>query len=237
MTLKLVPTLAYLAFLLILLALGDWQLGRAEEKRQIMALQERQAKGQEIFLTASILDDRDNLRYKKVRIRGHYDVWHQFLLDNQISSGKAGYFVFTPFLLDGGTKAVLVNRGWLPLTAKRAELPSVEFTASQPQNIIARINQFPSVGIKLADAEVPSEGWPSVVQVVDSLVLEKKLGYPLFTFQVELDADADNGYKRDWRTNTLMLPEQHTAYALQWFGLAFTLTLLFIVYSIKKSND
>jgi surfeit locus 1 family protein len=32
-----------------------------------------------------------------------------------------------------------------------------------------------------------------------------------------------------------MLPEQHTAYAVQWFALAFTLTVLFLVYSFKKS--
>ncbi|PPD40408.1 MAG: hypothetical protein CTY16_17655 [Methylobacter sp.] len=237
MPFKLLPTAAYLLVMLILLALGNWQLNRAEEKRQFIGLQERQANKDEVMvLSASSPDDAQGFRYKKARLTGYYDVAHQFLLDNQIYAGKAGYFVLTPFVLEGGQKAVLVNRGWLPLPAKRTELPYIGIANTQA-NITGRINHFPSVGIKLANAEIPTENWPSIVQWVNSPVLAKKLGYPLFGFQVELDTQLPDGYTRDWHANTLMPPEQHTAYAMQWFGLALTLTLLFIVYSIKNYND
>ena len=231
------PTLAYLCLLPLLIALGLWQLGRSEEKRLFLEQQEQGLVSTEIIqLSSAIQDGGDALRYKKVQAAGHYDQAHQFLIDNQISAGKAGYFILTPFVLQGETKAVLVNRGWVPLNQNRSVLPNLQIKNEQT-TVTGRINRFPSVGIKLAGAEIPSEGWPSVVQVIDSQVLANKLAYSIFPFQIELDKDLPEGFKREWQTTTIMLPEQHTAYAIQWFALAFTLTILFIWYSFKRNDE
>jgi surfeit locus 1 family protein len=232
-----VPTLVYLCLLPLLIALGVWQLGRSEEKRMFLKKQEHGLASSEIIqLSTDIENNIDTLRYKKVQVTGHYDMSHQFLIDNQISAGKAGYFVLTPFILQGETQAVLVNRGWVPLNHDRSILPDVQIKNEQTV-VRGRINRFPSVGIKLSGAEIPSDGWPSVLQVVDSQVLTKKLAYSIFPFQLELDKDLPEGFKREWQTTTVMLPEQHTAYAIQWFALAFTLTLLFIWYSYKRNDE
>jgi surfeit locus 1 family protein len=237
MTFEKAPTLAYLCLLPLLIALGIWQLGRSEEKRIFLDQQKQGLASTEIIQLSTALEDNvDALRYKKVQAAGHYDQAHQFLIDNQISAGKPGYFVLTPFVLQGETKAVLVNRGWVPLNQDRSVLPELQIR-NEPTIVRGRINRFPGVGIKLAGAEIPSEGWPSVVQVVDNQVLEKKLAYSLFSFQIELDKDQPEGFKREWQTTAIMLPEQHTAYAFQWFALAFTLTLLFIWYSCKRNHE
>ena len=231
------PTLAYLCLLSLLIALGTWQLGRSEEKRLFLEQQQQGLASSEIIqLSTSIENNVDALRYKKVRVMGHYDQAHQFLIDNQISAGKVGYFVLTPFVLQGEAKAVLVNRGWVPLNQDRSVLPDVRIKNEQTV-VTGRINRFPSVGIKLAGAEIPTDSWPSVTQVVDSEILAKKLAYPLFPFQIELDKDQRAGFKREWQTTTIMLPEQHIAYAIQWFALALTLTILFIWYSFKKNDN
>lgn len=235
MKFKLIPTLVYLCLLPVLIALGMWQLDRSEQKRAFLEAQEQAATAETLHLSAVIENNTEALRYKNVEVAGRYDVTHQFLIDNQISDGKAGYFVLTPFILAGETKAVLVNRGWIPLNQDRSILPDLQIKKAEAI-ITGRINNFPSVGIKLAGAETPSEGWPSIVQVVDSNVLAKKLGYPLFQFQIELAKELPDGYKREWRTSTIMQPEQHTAYAVQWFALALTLTILFIWYSFKKND-
>lgn len=121
------PTLAYLCLLPILIALGIWQLGRSEEKRLFLEKQEQKLASSEILqLSSATEDDAVALRYKKVQATGHYDQAHQFLIDNQINEGKAGYFVLTPFILQGGAKAVLVNRGWVPLNQKRSVLPDLQ---------------------------------------------------------------------------------------------------------------
>ena len=231
------PTLVYLCLLPLLIALGIWQLGRSEEKSLFLEQQGQELASSEIIQLSKAIDDNvDMLRYKKVQAAGRYDQAHQFLIDNQISAGKAGYFVLTPFVLQGEAKAVLVNRGWVPLNQQRSILPDLQISSEQTQ-VKGRINQFPSVGIKLAGAEIPTDGWPSVVQVVDSSILAKKLGYSLFPFQIELDKDQPEGFKREWQATTMMLPEQHTAYAIQWFALALTLTILFIWYSFKKNDE
>ncbi|MFU8789026.1 MAG: SURF1 family protein [Methylobacter sp.] len=232
---KFIPTLIYIGLLPVLLALGAWQLDRSQQKRALLESQ-AQALTSEILPLSSITEnDTETLRYRQAEASGHYDVAHQFLLDNQISEGKAGYFVLTPFILSRKAQAVLVNRGWIPLNPDRSILPDLQVSRTETR-ISGRLNNFPSVGIKLAGAEIPADGWPAVVQVVDSEVLAKKLGYPLFQFQLELAKELPDGFKRDWRTSTVMQPEQHIAYAFQWFALALTLTLLFIWYGFKNND-
>jgi surfeit locus 1 family protein len=235
MKFEIVPTIAYLCLMPLLIGLGTWQLERSEEKRAFLELQQQQAESEVLHLSPITEGNLEALRYKKVEVTGRYDNAHQFLIDNQISNGKSGYFVLTPFILKGAAKAVLVNRGWVPLNRDRSILPAVEIKNLQT-TITGRVNSFPSVGIKLAGADVPTDTWPSVVQVADSNILAKTLGYPLFQFQIELDKDLPDGFKREWRTTTVMLPEQHTAYAIQWFALALTLTIIFIWYSFKNND-
>lgn len=228
-------TLVFLCLLSLLLSLGIWQTHRAKEKRDFLQQQARSQVTETLRLSVATEDNAEVLRYRKLEIAGHYDVAQQFLIDNQISEGKAGYFVLTPFILQSENKAILVNRGWIAANPDRSQLPNVSLIA-EPMVIGGRANNFPSVGIKIAGAEIPTDSWPSVVQIVDSQIIAKKLGYPLFSFQLELNKELPYGFKREWHTSTIMPPEQHTAYAMQWFALAFTLTVLFIVYSFKKSS-
>ena len=226
----------YLLILSLLISLGFWQLNRAAEKRLFLQQQQKRIKS-DLHLTSETEDNLKWLRYRNVIIEGHYETQQQFLIDNQIVKAKAGYFIMTPFILKGSTKAVLVNRGWLAANPDRSLLPDIALLDNQNQ-IIGRINNFPSVGLKLQGAEIPTEGWPSVVQVAESKVLAEKLGYDLFSFQVELDPMQPQGYHRQWLENIIMPPEKHIGYAVQWFGLAITLTFLFFWHSRKKQvND
>ncbi len=239
MRFKIIPTLVYLCLVVLLIGLGNWQLGRSNVKKQFFAQQEQGlASSERIQLMPDSEDNLERQRYKKVRANGYYDQAHQFLIDNQISAGKAGYLVLTPFIMQGEAKAVLVNRGWIPLNQDRSILPDLQIILNPKlTTVTGRINGFPTVGIKLAGAEIPTETWPSVIQVVDSQILAKKLPYSLFSFQVELDKEIPQGFKREWQSTTIMLPEQHTAYAIQWFALAITLTILFIWYTFKSNDE
>ncbi|WP_374088303.1 SURF1 family protein [Methylomicrobium lacus] len=228
-----IPTLVVLCILPILIALGFWQLDRAEQKRAFFAAQKNGMAAPVLQLTAATADEKDVLRYRSAVASGHYDGDHQILIDNQIAGGKVGYFVLTPFILADGNKAVLVNRGWVPAHQDRKTLPDPALQQN-PAQISGRINHFPGVGIKLAGADQPSAGWPAVVQVADSAILSARLGYPVFPFMIELDKQAPEGYRREWREVSVMPPEQHVAYAVQWFGLALALVLLFLWFSRVK---
>jgi surfeit locus 1 family protein len=225
---------AYLALFTLFLSLGAWQINRANEKQDFLNIEAKRV-NETVKLTSETPDDSAALRYKQATVIGHYDTTKQFLLDNQIDAGKAGYFVFTPFKLQNSNKVILVNRGWIPLLEPRATLPNVNFSAENETTLNGRINTFPSIGLKLVGANQLTQTNPAVVGVIDTQVLATQLGYELFNFQLELDANSPNGFKREWATAKIMQPEQHLGYALQWFGLAFALTIIFIKFMRKSS--
>lgn len=225
---------AYLAFFILFLSLGVWQIHRANEKQDFLNIEAKRLT-ETVKLTPENSENAETLRYKQATISGHYDTKKQFLLDNQINAGKAGYFVFTPFKLAHSNKAILVNRGWIPLIEPRATLPKIEFPAENETILNGRINTFPSIGMKLDGANQPTKTNPAVVGLIDSTILAATLGYELFDFQLELNADSPNGFKREWAMAKIMQPEQHLGYALQWFGLAFALTVIFIKFGLRKT--
>jgi surfeit locus 1 family protein len=227
------PTIAYACLLPLLISLGFWQWHRADEKQQLLNLYAQNQAAPAVLLNADTAINVDNSRYRKVTLNGHYEPQQQFLLDNQISEHKVGYLVFTPFKLANSNKAVLINRGWLVAPAQRSQLPDVSFT-STTTTIEGTLNAFPRVGMASTAMSVPTDSNPSVVQVIDSTVLAKKLGYELLPFQIELAANQNHSFKREQRSITTIPPERHIGYAVQWFALAATLTFLFFWYSFKK---
>jgi len=232
----LAPTLAYLCLMPLLLALANWQFERAEQKQQLLDKAAQNAVAEIMQLSDLAKIDMQILRYKQIQLTGRYDQQHQFLLDNQISAGKAGYFVITPFWPQDDNRVILINRGWLPLNQDRTILPELSID-EKPTVITGRINQFPSIGLKLPGVEIATDTWPSVMQLIDNEKISKKLTLQVMPFQVELNKDQPYGFKRDWQITTVMQPEQHIAYAVQWLLLALTLTVLFIWYSFRNEND
>ncbi len=232
-----IPFIVFIAVLALLLRLGFWQLDRAEVKRAHITTQQEKMLLPPVALI-HLLATSDEWRYRQVQLRGHYDVAHQFLVDNQIINGKLGGFVLTPFVLTGNNKLVLVNRGWVAMSKDRQKLPDIDFKPPFGELVLSgMLNHFPGVGLVLAGADEPSDSWPSVVQIINDVKIAKKLNQPIFDFQVQLLPDQPDGYARDWQINTRMPPEKHIAYAVQWFALAVTLTLLILWISCKKYKD
>lgn len=225
--------LGYFMLTTLLCSLGFWQLGREEQKRALLEVQNQAMQAPALDLNARTLIDRGTYRYRQASLNGHYDAVHQILIDNQILDGKPGYLVLTPFVPDSGQTAVLVNRGWLPLGASRQTLPDLSINSPVKQ-IQGRINHLPEPGIRLDGADVPGETWPVRIQVVDTQRIAAKLGYAVADYQIELNPDQAEGYQRQWSFAVAIPPEKHRAYAVQWFGLALTLTALFIWNSSRK---
>lgn len=234
---SLFPTLGFLLVLPLLISLGFWQLDRADEKNRLLTLQQHRGEDDSVVINAESVDDPLAMRYRNITVSGQYDATQHILLDNRVVNGKPGYFVITPFRIQHSVKAVLVNRGWVPMNLDRTILPVLPKLNTQATQISGRINTFPRVGIKLQGAEIPTATEPAVVQLIDAEVLSKQLGYPLFGFQVELDPDMPDGFLRHWQKATVMPPEKHVAYAVQWFALALTLTGIFFFYSRKKEEN
>ena len=54
---------------------------------------------------------------------------------------------------------------------------------------------------------------------------------------IRLDPDQPQGFRRDWRPVTEMGPATHVGYAVQWFGLALALVVIYVVVNIRRVEN
>jgi len=66
--------------------------------------------------------------------------------------------------------------------------------------------------------------------------LAQHLQRELAPVSVLLDAGAEDGYLRRWRPIEFG-PDRHIGYAVQWFALALTLLIIYIVVNFRRSKD
>ncbi len=205
--------LAVIAFI----NLGRWQWHRAQYKSELAAaFRAGSAAVEPLAGRASATMP----RYTQVRAQGRYDGEHQFLLDNMSHDGQPGYEVLTPLLLDDG-RTLIVNRGWLPLTASRRQLPVIALDFSVTLTPAGKLDALPVAGIALGHVPpAPGLQWPKLTSFPTMADLSAALGRPLETQQLLLNAGEPLGYLRDWRPNTSFGPERHISYAFQWWGFA-----------------
>jgi surfeit locus 1 family protein len=224
------PTLAFLLVLPGLLALGFWQLDRAEQKRALLA-QIEAARAAPPTVLVERMPEPEALRFRRVRADGRYDSDHQFLLDNQVQQGRAGYLILTPLRIRGSDYAVLVNRGWHPVGPDRSQLPEVD-VAREPREIVGLATRGPSVGLRLGESGAGGEGWPRRIQYLDFDAMAAALPYRLLPLVVD---PAANGSALQARLEGFG-PQRHVGYAVQWFALAAALTALYGVLTISRRS-
>lgn len=205
-------------------SLGRWQLDRAEEKRELFAAFE--AGSDSVIELPAGLDPVE--RYRRVTTQGRYDASRQFLLDNMTHDGVPGVQVLTPLLRDDGT-ALIVNRGFIPSSGRRSELPDLP-AGGELRRVSGRMDFLPRPAVEL---EAPaSGGWPRLVSFPRTDDLTAALQVPVHPQVLLLDAGQPDGYLRDWQPPG-MTPEKHIGYAVQWFGLAAAVFVTWFVLSLK----
>ena len=226
-------TLLTIALIALLLSLGRWQLRRADEKR---ALYDAFTAGTDI---TRVLDSQTPHlpRYQHLAATGKYDPTRQILIDNMSNAeGHAGYFVITPFeLRDGGW--VLVNRGWVPIGASRAERPPIE-VSSGVRELHGRADNLPRAGIRMGERLRLAPSYPVVANFpthAEIAQLLRDTSWSPATELVLLDAGEPDGYRRQWQAPGLP-PMRHVAYAVQWFALALTVGVVYVVTNLRRET-
>jgi len=224
------PTLAALFFFVLTLSLGNWQSGRAEYKRELQARYDTAAQHPPVHVGVELLD-KDAVLYRKLEVEGVFEPAHEILLDNRVLDGVAGYHVLTPLRVAGGNSAILVNRGWVATGPDRTRLPDlpvmegtvrIEGIAVEPQSRYFEFSGAAPVGRVWQNLNFEQYALNTGLQL-----------HPVLLLQTTELAD---GLLRRWpRPDTGVAT--HVGYALQWYGLAATLAVLWLVLNLKRMKQ
>jgi surfeit locus 1 family protein len=224
------PSILVLLLFPCLVALGFWQLARAEEKRELLAAHEAQQLAPPIVLND--LERHADPAYKRVQLQGFFDARHTLLLDNRTRDGKAGVEVLQPFYDQISGLWLLLNRGWLPWPDRR--ITPAFATPDTPLRLQATI--YVPLGEALhLQATQTSADWPRLVSEVKPDALWQQLGRGGLSYEVRLQPGPAS-FQADWPV-IAMSPDKHLGYAVQWFALAAALLGLFIYLGLFNARE
>jgi surfeit locus 1 family protein len=222
------PSILITATFAFLVSLGFWQLDRADEKRGIEAsIKQANTGSVELIKKEEGLQSKE---YYEVRLQGKYLSDKQFIYDNQIVDQVSGYYVLTPYALEGQSKAILINRGFIPWNGRRDKLADIVI-GQETREIKVQISK-PIKRMELKPSEVGIQ-FPALIQSIDLQDMADRAKVDFSSVIGLLDASASNGFIRKWEPYTGSI-EKHIGYAVQWFLMALVLAIIGIRIAIKQ---
>lgn len=223
--------LALLAILFI--RLGNWQLDRASERREIAASIEAGRQAARVSLSPN--SDLDGLLpWQPATAIGRWRPEFSFLLDNRSLDGKPGLWLATPLEL-APNRLLLVLRGWVarPIAQYNA-LPTVPTPSRTVQingDVATRIPRLFSLG---EEDPLQFDLAGTTPRDLDSLSLadlERRQNVSLSALSewsdqqflpfvlMQTNSGPDDGLARQWPQPSIDA-DKNTGYATQWFGFA-----------------
>lgn len=230
--LRWIPFLAASAAIAIGVALGQWQLHRAAYKEAIEAKLATRGSEAPLILGATQVNAED-AEYRRVQVRGEFVREWPIYLENRPSNGVAGFYLLMPLKIAGSDLHVLVARGWLPRDpVDRSKLPMT----TTPSGIVkvegvARRNPGRLMQLGQGNAVRPNAILQNV-QIADVATVSKLTMQPIM---IEQSNDLHDGLVRDWPLPSSGI-ERHYGYAVQWYGLAATAFIFFVVTGFRRGS-
>jgi len=197
--------------------LGFWQVRRLEERRiENTVLKNRLAAAPVPIeeLMAGAGSDIDSLEFRGAEATGIFQPGDELLVRSQVHEGTAGWHVITPLLLADG-RAVLVNRGWVPLVMDTVPVP-----AAPPVGEVDVTGWVRLTRIRGSVGPVEPEGRLSQISRVDLDRLQEQMPFPLLPVYLVADPAGE-------ALPIAVIPPDandqgpHLTYAIEWFS--FTL--------------
>lgn len=217
--------MVFIMVLPMLCLLGTWQLHRATQKQHLLAEFATQSHKKPQPLVGG------EPNYTQVSVHGVFDNLHTILIDNSIVNHKVGYDVVTPLMMGAGKPRLLVNRGWITRGADRQKLPQIAPILGE-QTIIGMIH-FPSKTFQLSQM-IDTRHGAILVESIRINDLQKILNTNLYPFLLLLSPQNAASFTTHWDIVATIMPERHRAYAIQWFSLALTLVIIYIILNTRR---
>jgi surfeit locus 1 family protein len=208
-------------------ALGNWQLRRADERRALAAAHRAALAGPPVALPAQPVDAAA-YALRRVVVRGSFVPEQTIYLDNRIRHGRVGYEIVTPLRQSGSRLHVAVLRGWVAGSGSRSQLPRVPTPAGEQRVEGVALAAIPQ-RFELKGAQPEGRVWQNLsverVRAATGLALQPIL--------LEQRSSSDDGLSRDWPQHGAGA-EKNENYALQWYSLAALCVILWLVLSFRR---
>ena len=221
-------SIAAAAGIVLTLALGQWQLGRAGYKESLQQRFDAQKREPALRIAGRPVE-RDGIQFRRVEVRGEFVPQHTVFVDNRIQQHRPGFHVATPLRIAGSQRYVLVNRGWV--AGNRDRSPPVVATPAGVQLV---------QGIAVAYSERYLELSTQVAEgrIRQNLVFDRyrqETGLDLQPFVIQQDSAADDGLVRVWSRPDLGR-NTHLAYAFQWYAMSLAIFIYYLVTHVKRRS-
>ena len=240
-TSRAVATLSALVVILVGCGAGVWQLNRAEQK--IRLGESLSARLQMPILNVNEDDlTLEQAAERRILARGRFIQAEAIWLDNRPrpipeggagAAGQSGFYLMMPLKLDGQETILWVNRGWAPRNNEnRIELPPVK-TVDEVMTVEGIAFPHPGRVYELGQ-KGDIKASPRIEQNFDLILEAKNNRWKQLPFILrESNSPKKDGLVRNWPSPTNGV-DRHYAYAFQWFALALTGFLFWLINGLMK---
>jgi len=223
-------TIVVVPALIILLALGTWQVQRLAWKNDLIQTRTLRIAAAPMSLAdAMSAASPEVIEYRPVRVSGELRTGNAFRLLNRVHDGKQGFHVVAPMVLDDG-RTVLVDLGWTP--REMLDMPPVPDAG--PASLVGYVRAFSAPGAFLPDNEPANNNWFHMdeAQMLATAGLTGGVGFYL---EAGPQAGAVDAYPIG-AVPAVDLRNSHLEYAVTWYGLAAVLAVIFVVFHWRREG-
>ncbi|WP_435113614.1 SURF1 family protein [Candidatus Pelagibacter bacterium nBUS_36] len=200
----------------MLFSLGSWQLYRLNWKLDLINQIEQSLKSSPIELS-----NIDKKNYLRIKTSGKIDFEKQIYLYNLNESGKPGFEVINPILINN--ENYLINRGWIPFDKKdRSEINYIN-----QNDIIGTLKTQSKANSFKPQNDIQKNYWFTL----DREDIFEYTGKEFSKYIIYLNGD----YKLPKpKVITAKISNNHKKYAITWFSMAISILLIYLYF--RKKN-
>jgi cytochrome oxidase assembly protein ShyY1 len=138
-----------------------------------------------------------------------------------------------PLKIAGTDMHIMVARGWFPRNgADRMRIPAIP-APTGPVTVEGAVRRNAGQVLQLGEAPEPVPG--AILQNLDIGRLAKASGLKFVPYVLEQTNDSSDGLVRDWPRPSTGI-DKHYGYAFQWFALAATAVIFFLVTGFRRGT-
>ena len=225
------PTLFTAPAVLLLLALGFWQVERLFWKQDLIAQRQAAVAAAPASVPQSAAQAR-GMEFRHVNDEGVFLHDKEIFVGATSEGGGQGYQILTPLLEPGG-RAVFVNRGYIPAELKDpARRAAGQIAGTVRVEGLLRLPPAGKPNWFLPDNRPDLNYW-FWVDLPAMSAADKLDG--VAPFYIDTDATPNPGGWPKGGVTRLTLPNNHLQYAVTWFSLAVALIVIYVLYHRRNS--